>query len=215
MKYKAILFDNDGTLVDTEQAICDSFKHAMKEVLGVDNPDLKEYKKLIGLTLYDQFSHYTNDENKVEEMFTCYRKHNHATLDDKISLFPGLVDMLEDLYTHGAYLGIVTSKRHDMCLHGLELLGIDKYFSYIQGMDDYDVHKPDPRAVGHAVEVLNLKPHEVLYVGDSQYDLDSGNGAGCDTCAVTWGVFEREILIEHNPTYIIDKPCELTRFVYE
>lgn len=215
MKYKAILFDNDGTLVDTEQAICDSFKHAMKEILGVENPDLTEYKKLIGLTLYDQFAHYSNNEEEVNALFKSYRKHNHETLDDKISLFPGLKDALEALYNEGIFLGIVTSKRHDMCVHGLELLGIDRYFDYIQGMDDCDIHKPNPGALAYPCKKLNLNPKEVLYVGDSQYDIDSGNGAGCDTCAVTWGVSPREILLEHNPTYIIDKPSELTRFIHE
>ncbi|MDO5329503.1 MAG: HAD-IA family hydrolase [Coriobacteriia bacterium] len=212
MKYKAILFDNDGTIVDTERAICDSFSHAMKEILGVENPDLNEYKKLIGLTLYDQFAHYSDDKDTIEALFKSYRAHNHKTLDDKISVFPGLKEVLEKLYNQGNFLGIVTSKRHDMCIHGLELLEIDKYFSYIQGMDDYDVHKPDPEALSYPCRKLGFDPKDVLYVGDSQYDIKSGNGAGCDTAAVLWGVSDIETLSAQNPNYFCEKPADLLKY---
>ena len=207
---KAILFDNDGTVADTEEAILISFRYMLEKVLGkCTDADVEKFKTLIGLPSYDQFKEFSSDEDKIQEMLNTYRAHNNNILDDYQKNFEGLPEVLEELYNQGYYLGIVTSKKHDTCVHGLQTLGIDKFFKYVQGPDDWDVHKPNPGALTHACEVIGFTPAETLYVGDSTYDLKAGNGAGCKTCAVLWGVFPREPLAAENPDYIISKPSEL------
>lgn len=215
LKYRAILWDNDGTIADTEAAIVGSFKHAMKEVLGVDNPDIQKYRKLIGLTLWDQFSHYTEDKDTIDKMFRSYREHNEKTIDDIVSNFKGLPAVLRQLKNKGYFMGIVTSKRHDMTIRGLNILDLnDGIFDYLQGCDDYDAaHKPDPNVLLHAFAKLSLKPNEVLYVGDSIHDIKCASGAGCDSAAVLWGAGTKEDLLEQNPTYVCAKPDDLLTFL--
>lgn len=127
--------------------------------------------------------------------------------------FKGLPEVLEELKNRGFFMGIVTSKLHDVCLEGLRQLGIDQYFEYIQGPDDWDVHKPNAGALTHACEEIGFTPEETIYVGDSIYDLQAGNAAGCETCGVLWGVSDRETLASENPNYIISDPSELLEIV--
>lgn len=213
-KLKAILFDNDGTVVDTEAAILTSFRYMLETELGhCSDADIEKFKSLIGLPSYDQFKEFAEGDEKINHMISTYRAHNDTILDDMSKKFEGLPEVLEKIKDMGYYLGIVTSKRHDVCLHGLENLGIDKYFSYIQGPDDWHIHKPNPGALTYACEQIGYNSEEVMYVGDSIYDIQAGNGAGCVTCAVLWGVFPKEILESANPDYIISKPKELLNII--
>lgn len=118
-------------------------------------------------------------------MFKSYRAHNHGILDDLIKNFDNLPDVLREIKAEGNFMGIVTSKRHDMTIRGLKILGLDDIFEYLQGCDDFDdAHKPDPAVLLYACNRLELDPKDVLYVGDSIYDIQCANGAGCDSCAV-------------------------------
>lgn len=213
-KIKAILFDNDGTVVDTEEAILASVCYTLNKVLGsCSDADVAKFKSLIGLPSYDQFKEFTSDEDKIQALIETYRKHNHNVLLEKSKNFEGMPQVLQELQNRGYYLGIVTSKLHDVCLMGLEHLGIDNYFKYIQGPDDWDIHKPKPGALTHACEEIGFTPEETMYVGDSIYDLQAGNGAGCETCGVLWGVSDRETLASEHPNYIISNPIELLEII--
>lgn len=184
-KIKSILFDNDGTVVDTLEPILTSFEFMLNKVLGhCTQDDIEKFKTLIGLPSYDQFKQFTDDEDKIQQMLDTYRAHNDTVVYKMSKNFEGLPQVLEQLKSQGFYLGIVTSKRHDICVNGLKALDIDKYFEYIQGPDDWHVHKPNPGALTYACEKIGFDPSEVMYVGDSTYDIDAGNGAGCTTCAV-------------------------------
>lgn len=185
LNIKALLFDNDGTLVDTEDAILTSFKYMMKKIFNEDNPDTDKYKSYIGLTLVDQFANYTDDPQQVKEMIRVYRAHNATVLDKLIKTYDGMPDVIKELKNRGYFLGVVTSKKHETCAEGLEHFDMLKYFEFIQGHDDWEVHKPDAGAITHPCEVLGFKPEEVAYIGDSPYDIHAGNAAGCTTCGVT------------------------------
>ena len=182
---KAILFDNDGTVADTIKPILTSFKYMLETVLGkCDDNDIEYFKSLVGLPSRDQFSKFTDDSAIVDEMIKTYRGHNDKIVHKMTTNFEGLPQVLEELDKQGFYMGIVTSKVHNVCIEGLKNLGIDKYFKYIQGPDDYKIVKPDPGVLTYACEQIGFKPEETMYVGDSKYDIQAGNGAGCKTCAV-------------------------------
>lgn len=182
---KAILFDNDGTVVDTLEPILVSVRYMLEKVLGhCTDEDVEKFQSLIGLPSYDQFKQFTDDEDTVQLMIKTYRAHNNKILFDMSKNFEGMPEALQELKNRGFYLGIVTSKLHDVCLEGLRQLGIDEYFEYIQGPDDWDVHKPNAGALTHACEEIGFSPNETMYVGDSIYDLQAGNAAGCVTCGV-------------------------------
>lgn len=135
-KYKALLFDNDGTIVDTEECILTSFKYMMDVEFGDKNPDLERFKTYIGLPSRDQFIHYTDDPKKIDSMLNTYRTHNKTIIDEMSKNFEGLPEVLKQLKAKGYFLGVVTSKLHDVCVHGLTQLGIIDNFDYVQGSDD-------------------------------------------------------------------------------
>ncbi len=212
-KYKYILFDNDGTIVNTIDTILFCFKKTAKSVLKIENPNPDDFKCLIGLPLEDQYKNFTEDEETIKK---CVELHRELTLkysDKMCKNYDGLPQVLEYLYNQDFKLGIVTSKIHDFCVSGLKVLGIDKYFDYIQGCDDYKYHKPDPKTLEYAANKLELRPHELLYIGDSSFDVIAASKAGLDTCAVTWGAFTKDQLIPYKPNFIVDKPSELIEII--
>ena len=117
-------------------------------------------------------------------------------------LFEGTVPMLERLKEAGLPLAVVTSKRHEVAMRGLDLFGLTGYFDFLIGSDDWPEHKPHPGPVAHGCERLGLAPQTCLYVGDSPFDMQSGSGAGCATAAALWGMFPQIVLEAERPTYV-------------
>lgn len=210
-QYKALLFDNDGTVVDTKDCILTSVAYTMQKCFGIDNFDKESFVPLIGLPIEEQFAHFTDDAQKIFEMAETYRAHNSNIVFTDSKNFPGLPEALKKLKDKGYFLGIVTSKRHATCKKGLDVLDILQFFEYIQGSDDTKEHKPDPGCLQHAFKRLELAPKEVVYIGDSIYDMQAGNNAGCDICAVAWGCATLETLSKENPTYVANSPEDLLK----
>lgn len=201
MALDAVLFDNDGTLVDTHDLLLESFRHATRTVLGTVLPDDQLMAK-VGQPLSTQMWDFTSDPETHDELLRVYRERNERLHDDAISLFPGTVEALERMADAGLRLGVVTSKMHPLCAHGLDVLGIAPYFEVLIGANDCDKHKPDPAPVVLACENMGIKPDRVAYVGDSPFDMQAGNGAGCVTAAVLWGMFSEERLRAENPAMV-------------
>ncbi len=198
---KAILFDNDGTIVDTHDLLLATFQHTVRTVLGREIPEEVLMAK-VGLPLEVQMWDYTDDPAVHEELLAEFRRHNAILHDDMVSLFDGVAETLAALDAAGFKLGVVTSKRHAAAQHGLEILGVMDRFSCLVGADDFPEHKPQPGPVAHGAELLGVSPDECIYVGDSPFDMQAGSGAGCATVAALWGMFSEEVLREQNPTYV-------------
>ena len=200
---KAILFDNDGTLVDTHDIILASMRHCTREVLGRVIPDEVLMHK-VGQPLAVQMRDFTPDEQLQEELLRVYRAHNATIHDEGIAAFPGMVRALETLSAHGIVLGVVTSKLRTTAWHGLQITGLAPYLSCCIGAEDCVRFKPEPEPVLRGADALGVAPQDCWYVGDSPYDLQAGRAAGCDTVAVTWGVFPASTLAAEHPTYTCD-----------
>ena len=205
---EAVLFDLDGTLLDTRELILASFRHATLEVLGRRIPD-EELLRKVGQPLAAQMWDFTDDPHVHEQLLSAYRAHNHAAHDEMVRAFPGVRDMLARVQERGLPMGVVTSKMHALAQHGLDICGLAPRFSCLVGPDDFPEHKPSPGPVRFGCELLNVSPENCLYVGDSPFDMQAGNAAGCPTIAVTWGMFPREVLKANSPSAIINHPCEL------
>lgn len=106
-------------------------------------------------------------------------------------------------------MGVVTSKRHAMAQRGLEMSGIADHFQCLIGHDDWPEHKPAPGPILRGCELLGVAPECSLYVGDSPFDIQAGNAAGCATAAALWGMFPREALAAERPTFMCDSLTEL------
>ena len=198
-----ILFDNDGTLVDTHELILASMRHSTRTVLGRVIPD-EELVRKVGQPLAVQMADFTPDAAEQEELLRVYREHNLALHDQVVRAFPGAEETLASLAAQGMKLGVVTSKMHELAWRGLSICGLAPYLSCCIGADDCERFKPDGEPVALGARALGLAPRECLYVGDSPYDIQAGRAAGCTTVAVTWGSFAPEVLAAERPDFTCD-----------
>lgn len=205
---KAVLFDLDGTLLDTHDLILESFHHTVDKVLGKSFSD-EDLMKKVGQPLETQMWDFTDDPQVHEQLLQTYRSYNHEVHDECVRAFGGVADMLDAVHELGLRIGVVTSKRHALAQRGLEVCGLAQHVECLVGPDDFPAHKPDPGPVRYGCELLGFDPSECLYVGDSPFDMQAGNGAGCTTVAVTWGMFDRSVLAATSPAFTIDEPEEL------
>ena len=199
-RYKGILFDNDGTLVDTELLILESMRYSTRKVLGRTIPD-EELMRKVGQPLAVQMRDFTDDVALQEEVLRVYRTYNHAHHDQVVKAFSGVARGLAQLAEAGCVLGVVTSKLHALAWRGLETTGLSPYLACCIGADDCDRFKPDPAPVVLGCQSIGLDPSDCLYVGDSPFDLQAGNGAGCDTAAALGGMFGADELRAESPTF--------------
>ncbi|MGG5462606.1 pyrophosphatase PpaX [Clostridium sp. B9] len=207
---KAVLFDLDGTLIDTNELILKSFQHTFKEMLNLE-PSEEEITINYGKPLQETFKAY--DENKIEEMIACYRKINMELHDNTCKEFSGVKFMLETLKEQGIKLAVVTSKKRDMAERGARLMGIFHYFDAFITPEVTVKHKPEGEPVLKACSELGVKPEEALMVGDSPYDILAGKNGGAKTCGVTYTALPLSKLEESKPDFWVDKPLEILDIV--
>lgn len=207
---KAVLFDLDGTLINTNDLILKSFKHTFKTILDLE-PTEEEITINYGRPLQEIFKSY--DENRIEEMINCYRKINLELHDDECKEFADVDLMLQTLKNKGIKIGVVTSKKSDMAERGAKLMGIFKYFDTFITPEVTIKHKPEGEPVLKACENLGVSPSEALMVGDSPYDILAGKNAGAKTCGVKYTALPIEKLGESKPDFYVDKPLEILELV--
>lgn len=211
MKYKTLLFDLDGTIIDTNELIINSFIYT----LGNYYPGKYRREDIIphmGRPLIDQIKHF-GEEELVEEMMEMYREHNMRTHNDLIREFPYVKEVLTELHQLGASLGVVTTKMDVTTKMGLELFGLDGLMSTIVTYGDTELHKPAPEPILLAMERLNAESESTLMVGDSQYDIQAAQNAGITSVGVAWSIKGAEFLKRYNPDYIIKDMWDLVPIV--
>lgn len=193
-----ILFDNDGTLVDTHDLILASMRHATRAVLGREIPDEQLMAK-VGIPLAQQMLDFADGLEQRDELLRVYRAYNHEQHDAVVRLFPGVLDGLRQLRQAGFKLGVVTSKMHWLAQRGLEITGAWPYLDFLIGPDDCPHSKPHPEPILAGVEAMGLQPGECLYLGDAPFDIQAGNAAGCTSVAALWGMFGPQLLEGQHP----------------
>lgn len=200
---EAVLFDLDGTVVDTIPHILASFRHATAEVLGAALSD-EVLLHHVGVPLARQMRYFTDDEAEADRLLASYRAFNHKTHDDMARLYPNTLAALTALHDAGIPMGIVTSKSRSMAERAIALFDLGKFFKVLVTADDTDYHKPHPLPVRYGAEQLGMEPVRMVYVGDSPADIESGKGAGTATVGAAWGVASRERLLAAGPDAIIE-----------
>lgn len=206
---KYVLFDNDGTLVDTYDAIMESMHYALNTVLGHDLST--EYiASKVGIPLVEQMRQFADDPSQVDKLVETYREHNERDLSSRIGTFEGLDSALAQLKDAGYRLGVVTSKRRLVALDGLVHFGYDQYFDLVNGVEASVAHKPEPEPLLNAAKALCVYPDQCVYVGDSPFDMRAAKAAGMHAVAVTWGrFFDGMTLAKEEPDAIIHEPSQL------
>jgi pyrophosphatase PpaX len=194
----AILFDLDGTLLDTQELILASYRYATRKVLGEPLPD-ESVLPLIGIPLANQM--HIVAPGHVDELIEVYREHNARMHDELIRSFEGTQEALDVLRAEAKRLAVVTSKRNGPARRGLACFGLQDYFELIIGSDDTATHKPDPEPLLLAVERLGVSADACVYVGDSPYDMQAARAANITGIAALWGMFPRDTLMAAGATY--------------
>lgn len=213
-KIDTILFDLDGTVLNTKRLIDQSFIHTFAKFY----PDYKltdeELDSFFGPTLRETFSRYSNDEKQIQEMMDYYKEFNVKNhTKDYIEPYDGVKDTLKFLKKKGYKLGIVSSKRKEIILLGLDLYDLTQYFEVIIGGDEVEHPKPAPEGINKAIEVLKPK-YNVLYVGDNPSDIQTGINANVKTCDVMYSP-KFEECEKLNPTYCISSFSSLIKILVE
>jgi pyrophosphatase PpaX len=188
VRFPVVLFDLDGTLVDSVAVILASFHHATETVLQRRLPDEQILAQVGGTNLETQMARI--DAERVDELVRVYREHNDPSYSE-LACFDGMVDVLGTLKDEGRRLGVVTAKRR----HTVEIVfdgaGIGDYFDVVVGSDVTERHKPDPEPILHALAELDARPEEAAYVGDSPFDVQAARAANVFSIAVGWGGVHR------------------------
>ena len=212
MAIRAILFDNDGTLVDTHDLILSSMRHTVNDVFGLSLPDEQLMAK-VGIPLADQMMDFAGSIEQRDEFLRVYREHNHAHHDAAVKAFPGVIEGLQELSEAGFALGVVTSKRAPLAMRGLQITGAWPYMSCLVGADECPKAKPDPDPILMGADLLAAPIEECVYLGDSPFDIHAGKASGCVAVAALWGMFTLEQLEGERPDYTCDSFAEFVELM--
>ena len=207
--YGCVLFDLDGTLLDTVPFILESHQHAWRTCTGSPG-DADRILATIGRPLEHAFD--DADASLRPRMCETYLEYNQANNDTSVGIFLGVPRMLDALARLGIRTGIVTSKRRGIALRCLRLFDLEGRFDVLVAKEDTDRHKPWPDPLHFAMERLGESdPARVLYVGDSIHDLKSARNAGMPAAIVDWTRMDREELIEASPDLWVMESDDLVR----
>ena len=208
----AILFDLDGTLIDSIELILGAARHAFDGFAGRAPTD-EEWRAGIGRPLNTMLREFASDDTEVARLFGRYREYQLAHHDRLVRVYEGVVDIVQWLAAEGYPLALVTSKSDWMAEKALVLVGLDRLIPTIVGAESCVNHKPHPEPVERALALLDVHAGNALFVGDSPHDVESGRAAGVTTVGVTWGAFTREELERSGADLVIDRVEDLRSVV--
>jgi pyrophosphatase PpaX len=208
----ALLFDLDGTLIDSVAFLLAAVRYAFRE-RSDRAPTEAEWIAGIGTPLAAQLRPWCRDDDEVAALVAEYRAFQHEKLSSETRCFPGIPETLRELRARGHPTGLVTSKGDEIARRSLDVVELSTLFDVVVGADSSQRHKPEPEPVLTALRQLGYRPEEAVFVGDSPHDVRAGNAAGVTTVAVLWGPFSRSDLSPSNPTYWLERVEQLAPLV--
>lgn len=213
-RFKLLVFDWDGTLMDSEAQIMTSLAKVIAELNLAARSD-GTLRNIIGLGLPEAirqlYSEADNDD--VQRFAECYRRHFLAGEQLPSRLFNGAMEVIMQLHTTGYLLAVATGKSRRGLDRSLQETGSEDYF-HVTRCADESISKPHPQMLLEIMADLDVAPEETLMIGDTEYDLQMAAQAGTASLAVTYGVHERERLLAHQPLACLDDISEVGRLLY-
>ena len=210
-KQCAVLFDLDGTLIDSNEIIIESYQTVLKKFIPETEFSRELIITFIGPTLEQVFSRY-RPKDVVDEMIDVYRDHYKKHEDKTIKLYPGVVEGLQALKALGAKLSIVTSKYKSGAWHSFTRFGLDPYFDTFVALDDVLHPKPNKEPVEVALNRLGDYDWAVM-IGDNPGDIEAGQNANIASGGVAWSIKGPEFLATFNPDYLFNSMDEIVKLV--
>jgi pyrophosphatase PpaX len=221
MNRSAVLFDLDGTLIDTTELILHCFELSWKKVYG-RKLDRQRYLATIGIPLREAMRILLNEEVQdrgesesssdtplLEALVQEYRACNAIHHDQLAKPFSGVSSTVFELRKRGYQIGVVSSKTQELGLRGLNLFGLRGLMDDVVFLEDSVRHKPDPEPLLLALQRFGISEKQAAYVGDSRHDMQAGKAAGIRTVAALWGPIPRKELEREKPDQLAATPSQL------
>ena len=215
-KVDCLLFDLDGTLIDTKRLIFMSFEYTFEKYFPDHKLEDDELESFFGPTLRQTFKRYTDDEALIDEMIEYYRGYNSAHHDEFAKPFDSVHEVIKSLYKKGYKIGVVSSKKKEMVVKGLELCKIEEYIDVVVGEEDASA-KPSPDGIIKALNEIYKDGYEgknILYIGDHPNDIKAAKAAGVKSVGVMYSSKKEEIDNE-DPDYEIYRITDLYEILVE
>lgn len=213
-KYKLLIFDWDGTLVDSIERITTSLQAASHQVcqIAISN---NEARDVIGLGLREAIEklHPQLEPELISQVSEAYKHHYQNDNLIKEDPFDGVSDLLSDLKDNGYFLAVATGKSRVGFEHSISKYDMGKCFHSTQCTGE-NKSKPHPQMLHKILERLNICVTDAVMIGDSKHDMEMAKNAGMDSIAVTHGVHTAEVLAEYDPLICLDKITDLSNFLH-
>lgn len=211
MTINTLLFDLDGTLINTNDLIISSFEHTLEEFFP-GQFSREKILEFMGPPLSESFESIAAP-NQVEDMIKVYREYNLSNHDLLVTEFDGVFETVKQLAERGFKLAIVSTKMHDTVVKGLKLTNLDQFFDVVIGLDDVTKAKPDPEPVQKALDALGSRAEEAIMIGDNYHDILAGKNAGTKTAGVAWSAKGKDFLAEYEPDFMLEHMSDLVEVV--
>jgi len=214
MKYKGLIFDLDGTLLDTLQDLAEAANATLTH-FGFSVHPKDSYRYFVGEGLHTLVQRILPDsatETDIKELMEKFGEIYATNWNAHSGPYPGILDMLQSLSDAGMQLAVLSNKPHKFTEICVDTLLPDCAFSFVYGKRDGIASKPDPVGALEIAEKMDLSVEEILYVGDTATDMQTGNRAGMKTIGVEWGFRTREELEENNAWKVVSTPAEVVSY---
>ncbi|GEK57506.1 hypothetical protein CHL76_00250 [Marinococcus halophilus] len=206
--YGTFVFDVDGTLINTEDALIKSLRRAVEETTGeiIENENLRPLLGIPEVEVLNRLGLQGDERRTVQDKWAAYLEENRFLID----IFPGIQELLEGLNIQGYQVGIVTSKTREAFDHEMKPFGLQQFASYIISAEDTTHHKPSPEPLRAFMEKSGTEASNTIYIGDTQHDSDSAEKAGTAFGLAGWGAVHPE---NTSPTLRFERPEEILEYV--
>lgn len=205
MKYKLVIFDLDGTVLDTLGDLCNSVNFALKSY-NLPERSLDEVRTFVGngiRRLIDLSVPENTALSVTDSVFDAFKAHYKEHSSDNTKPYNGIAELLVELKEKGILTAVVSNKA-DFAVNSLADRYFDGLFSYISGEKEGIPRKPAPDMVQNAIEFFGVSSEDAVYVGDSEVDIMTAKNSGLDSIIVTWGFRDKEILINSGAKILAD-----------
>lgn len=213
MRYDAVLFDVDGTLIHSAPGIRETFAHTFQE-LGIDDKNI-DYNQFFGPPLRRSYAKFLRTPEEVEHAVDLYRTYYHEKGRHMCVLYPGVADMLQTLRRAGVVLCTATSKPVTVVTPILQELGIAEYFHFIGGASEDSSIDTKTAVIRDLLPREFLQGKKILMVGDRRDDMEGARDCGLPAAAVAYGYGSKEELSPYQPMILANNCNELTNFILE
>ncbi|MDX1811622.1 MAG: HAD-IA family hydrolase [Gammaproteobacteria bacterium] len=213
-KFELLVFDWDGTLMDSQQEIISCFQWATRD-LEMRIPTDLEIRNIIGLGMFQAIQALfpeLDTTDKQQTLVDRYRHYYFSPQKPPSELFEGVFDMLNNLQAQGYFLAVATGKGRRGLDQVLERTKLDKVFHYTRCVDEAH-SKPHPQMLLDVMDYLGVDNKSTLMIGDTEYDLLMASNANVQSAAVTCGAHEKHRLLQHDPLVCMNSPHELEQWL--